>query len=87
VNSFYVAGVRFNPVQNLPELNDRVLIRSGEWRGRSCYEIHTENGERIGYVPRRYISQIPAIQDRAWRICAVKPDAVPWQRYRISVPS
>jgi hypothetical protein len=80
---FYVAGVRFNPVEMPPGLNERVRIQRREWRGHPYYEIQTESGERLGYVPRRYIARIAKIENREWRVCSVKPHAVPWKRYKI----
>jgi len=85
LHCFYVAGVRFNPVQNPPTVNERVLIRSEEWRGRLCFGVHTQVGERIGYVPRRYISKIADLAEREWHLCVVNPDAVAWKRYKVVI--
>ncbi len=74
LHCFYVAGVRFNPVQNPPE-----------WRGRLCFGVHTQVGERIGYVPRRYISKIADLAEREWHLCVVNPDAVAWKRYKVVI--
>ena len=87
LHCFYVAGVRFNPVQNFPTVNERVLILPEEWRGRLCFGVHTQNGERIGYVPRRYISKIAEIAQREWYLCAVNADAVAWKRYKVVIAS
>ena len=87
LHCFYVAGVRFNPVPNLPTVNERVLIRAEEWRGHVCFGVHTQNGERIGYVPRRHISKIAAIAEREWHLCTVNPDAVEWKRYKVILVS
>jgi len=74
-------------MQTAPKLNERVLIRSGKWRGNICYTVYSERGECIGYVPRQYIAKITHITNREWRICAVNRYTVPWKRYKISLVS
>jgi hypothetical protein len=80
---FYVAGVRFNPIQVPPGINEAVRIQRREWRGRACYEVRTQNGERLGYVPRRWILEMANTAEHEWRICGVNPNGVPWKRYKI----
>jgi hypothetical protein len=87
LHCFYVAGVRFNPVKNPPTVKERVLIRSEEWCGRLCFGVYTQVGERIGYVPRSYISKISEIAEREWHLCAFNPDAVAWKRYKVMIAS
>jgi hypothetical protein len=84
---FYVAGVRFNAIQALLRSNERVRLQLSLWKGQRCYEVRTAVGERIGYVPRRYVAKITKIANRDWRICAVNRYAVPWKRYKISLVS
>ncbi len=80
---FYVAGVRFNKVCLPPGVNDPVRLYRRDWCGHSCYEIQTENHERIGYVPHRYVYQIGPVADRDWRICGLDRYGVPWKRYKV----
>lgn len=82
---FYVAGVRFHRVGIPPQLNEKVIIQSGEWRGLPCYSVLTERGERIGYVPRHAVSELAENADCVWRVCGLNQHAVPWKRYRISI--
>lgn len=87
--AFYVAGVRFNRVAIPPRLNERVVIQEEQWRGLSSYAVLTQQGERIGYVPREAIPMVTetaAAKDR-WCLCAANRFALPWKRYRVSIRS
>jgi hypothetical protein len=86
-HGFYVAGVRFNVIKRPPKLNERVQLQLNQWNGHRCYEVCTEAGELIGYVPRRHIAEVTEIANREWRICAINRYTVPWKRYKISLVS
>jgi hypothetical protein len=80
---FYIAGVRFNPVHTPPDVDEPVRIERRDWRGHACYEVQTQNGERLGYVPRRRILAIQKLTDGEWRVSKVNAYGVPWKRYKI----
>jgi hypothetical protein len=85
--SFYVAGVRFNPTSNIPEMGDRVLMKGEVWHGERCYAIYTEGGQHIGYLPRQLIPVFGDLADRDWRLVSVNLTAIPWKQYKIRLVS
>ena len=84
VNWFHVAGVRYNPVQRPPKMNERVLLRRNYWHGSLCYEVRTEADERIGYVPLRCLVNIEPAEGQEWYISAVNRRGVPWKHYKVA---
>ena len=81
---FYVAGVRFNQVHRLPKVNERVHLCRNSWQGCICYEVLTGDCERMGYIPRRYLSNIQSAEQQEWYVSAVNRRGVPWKRYKIA---
>jgi hypothetical protein len=81
---FYVAGVRFNEVQALPNPGDTVRLELHQWRGKRCYEVRTQQNERLGYLPGRYVTRFALIESVGWCIAEVRPKGVPWKRYKVS---
>ena len=84
LNWFYVAGVRYNPVQRPPKTNERVVLRRNYWHGSLCYEVRTEADERIGYVPRRCLGSVEPAENEEWYVSAVNRRGVPWKHYKIA---
>lgn len=81
---FYVSGVRFNEVQSAPKPNDVVRLELHYWRGQRCYEVRTQQNERLGYLPSRHIARFAATGSSEWYIAEMRPNGVPWKRYKIS---
>jgi hypothetical protein len=84
VCSFFVAGVRFNSMSGAVAAGDRVVIKRQSWHDEISYAIYIENGQRIGYVPRRFIPAVDNIEDHFWQMESVDHNSVPWKRYKIT---
>jgi hypothetical protein len=85
VNSFYVAGARFNATNVVPSVGDPLIIKRQTWNGERCYEVCTERGHRLGFVPRGLVAIFDDLVDRNWQLLVVDPYAVPWKRYKVGL--
>lgn len=82
--SFYIAGVRFHSsVKGLKPM-DAVRLKLGSFQGAPSYEVLSESGARLGYVPK---NEVPMFCDRqvlrSW-LSAVQESAVPWKKYLVT---
>lgn len=87
IRPFYVAGVRFHLMRQIPKASDRVWIKRERWQGITCFGIYIGNGERIGYVPRKLVPHFNALYDKNWRLASVNYKTVPWKRFKIELYS
>lgn len=83
--TFYVAGVRFSSLSERLNVGSYVRIVPEMWKQEQCYAIHSDAGQRIGYVPRKVISTVEALVSPKWIITEVNRNALPWKRYKIAL--
>lgn len=85
--SFYVAGVRFNSSSEHPNVGSCVRIVPEMWNQQQSYAIHSESGQRIGYLPRKMIPSLQGLTGRQWQVASVNLNGLPWKRYKIALSS
>ena len=85
IMSFYVAGVRFLNRIPIVEEGTPVNLKKEEFDNEVCYGIYTNDGSKIGYVPRRLVPELRFRSIGRSYLSSVKPHAVPWERFRVTV--
>jgi putative IMPACT (imprinted ancient) family translation regulator len=60
-----------------------VCIRRETFEGKVCYGIHSEDGQRIGYVPREMLRILESRRIVEAHVVSTREFGVPWHRYRI----
>ena len=83
--SFFVAGVRYQTVVDVPTTNAVVHLERQTWHGETCLEVRTAAGVRLGYVPRAMLRRLHWSDIVEARLSLVDPHAVPWKRYAVTV--
>lgn len=80
---FYIAGVRFQTVKPTCYLGQKLNVMQQHFDQSVSYAIHSQAGERIGYVPKKFVPIVAKQKIAAVRIDKYSPHAVPWKRYRV----
>jgi|GEM_PF-5031585 len=83
-HSFYIAGVRFHSAVKGLKPMDAVHIKLGSFKGAPSYEVLSESGVRLGYVPNVEVPIFCGRQIvRSW-LSSVQESAVPWKKYLVT---
>jgi hypothetical protein len=85
IMSFYAAGVRFLNRIPIVEEGTPVNLKMEEFDNEVCFGIYTNDGSKIGYVPRRLVPEIRFRSIGRSYLSSVKPLAVPWERFGVTV--
>jgi hypothetical protein len=80
---FYVAGGRFYKLNRSVRPGEGVCIRRETFEGKVCYGIHSEDGQRIGYVPREMLRILESRRIVEAHVVSTRKFGVPWHRYRV----
>ena len=83
--SFYAAGVRFCRLNEVIKEGDTVKVVGETFDKQQCYSIFSRQESRIGYVPRRLLPLLANRTISKAYVSSVKPDAVPWKRFEITI--
>lgn len=80
---FYIAGVRFQTVKPVCYLGQKLNVKQQHFDQSVSYAIHSQSGERLGYVPKKLVPLLVSQKIAAVRVDKFSPHAVPWKRYRV----
>jgi hypothetical protein len=80
---FYAAGGRFYKTNRLLRRGELVCVKRETFAGKVCYGIHTEDGQRIGYVPREMLQILDSRRIIRAEVVSTRDFGVPWNRYKI----
>jgi hypothetical protein len=81
--SFFVAGVRFQPIITGLQVGSLVTIVRSDDEAIS-YVVRTTTGGLIGYVPKRLIPVAHDFKGRPARLQIADYDVVPWKRFMVA---